>query len=322
MSVTYPLMKALTWRSVSGGIAAFAGVLLLAFVVLKYARTGALHGDKFRLYVAVPDASNVLKGTEVWLNGQRIGTVVRIEFAPSSASLDERVVIAVDALTRFRDQVRLDSRARLQSGGTIIGAPVVYLMSGTPTHRAVSPGDTVRGFGKSDFEIAASRVTEAAEGLPAIAADAQVIMANARATGARMRGIVQESGRSSFGARAGRLMRQLTSSNGSVAQAMRDEDIRQSAGRAMAAGDSLRVLLSSRLAELGRFRRDSTLGTSVQALRGDVAELRRLAATPTGTVGRVTKDSALVHGLDSLFAELNALITDMKKNPLRYTRVF
>ena len=56
-------MKALTWRSVSGGIAALAGIVLVVFVVLKYARTGAVRGDKFRLHVAVPDASNVLKGS-------------------------------------------------------------------------------------------------------------------------------------------------------------------------------------------------------------------------------------------------------------------
>src|SRR3954462_13170837 len=161
-------MKVLTWRSVSGGIAASIAIVVLLFVVLTYARTGALRGDKFRLYVAVPDASNVLKGTDVWLNGQRVGTVAGIEFAPPSAPPDERVVIATDVLTSVRGHIRTDSRASLQSGGTIIGAPVVYLTSGTPTQRGISPGDTIRGAGKSDFEIAASRTTEAVEELPAI----------------------------------------------------------------------------------------------------------------------------------------------------------
>src|SRR6478735_6583808 len=131
-------MKALTWRSVSGGIAAFAGIVLVALLVLTYARTGVVRGDKFRLYVAVPDANNVLNGTDVWLNGQRIGTVLRIDFAPPSSAPEARVVIATDVLTRFRDHIRLDSRASLQSGGTIIGAPVVYLTSGTPGSRIIA----------------------------------------------------------------------------------------------------------------------------------------------------------------------------------------
>ena len=99
------------------------------------------------------DASNILKGTDVWLNGQRVGTVTSVAFAPASAPPEARVVIATDLLMQVQSHVRLDSRASLQSGGTIIGAPVVYLTSGTPMQRGVLPGDTIRGVGKSDFEI-------------------------------------------------------------------------------------------------------------------------------------------------------------------------
>jgi len=315
-------MKALTWRSVSGGLAALAGIVLLVFIVLTKARTGVVRGDKFRLYVAVPDGSNILKGSDVWLNGQRVGTVSYIDFASPSAPLDERVVIAVDVLTRMRDHIRTDSRANLQSGGSIIGAPVVYLTSGTPTHRIVSPGDTIRGMGKSDFEIAASRATVAVESLPAIIADAKIIVANARTAGARLSAIAREGGRSSFGAQSSRLMQKLSSDRGSAGRLMRDQELRRRMSHTMAAGDSLRTLLASRMDEVGRFRRDSSLGRSVQSLRDDVAVLRALSTSPDGTVGRITKDSALVRGLDSLFIELNALMADLKKNPTRYVRVF
>jgi phospholipid/cholesterol/gamma-HCH transport system substrate-binding protein len=315
-------MKALTWRSVSGGIAAFAGLVLLVFLVLTYARTGTVRGDKFRLYVAVPDASNVLKGTDVWLNGQRVGTVARIDFAPPSAPPEERVVIAADVQTRWRDHIRDDSRASLQSGGTIIGAPVVYLTSGTPGHTTIAPGDTIRGAGKSDFEIAASRATEAVEELPGIVADARVIAADARSSGARLRSIAREGGRSSFAAQTSHLMQKLSSSGGSAGHLVRDREIRRRVGRTMAASDSLRTLLSSRMAEFGRFRRDSTLGLTVRTLRSDVDALRTMASDPNGTIGRIATDSALVRGLDSLFVELTTLMTDIKKNPLRYARVF
>jgi phospholipid/cholesterol/gamma-HCH transport system substrate-binding protein len=315
-------MKALTWRSVSGGIAAVLGIVLIGFLVLTYARTGAVRGDKFRLYVAVPDASNVLKGTDVWLNGQRIGTVSHVDFAPPSSPPEARVVIATDVLTRFRDHIRLDSRASLQSGGTIIGAPVVYLTSGTPRYRVISDGDTIRGVGKSDLEIAASRATEAVEELPGIMSDTKVIIADAKTAGSRLSAIARKGGQSSFGAQANHLMQKLSSGRGSAKLIMSDQRIRRRVAGTMAASDSLRALLSSRMAEVGRFRRDSSLGRSVQTLRDDVVELRALANDPNGTVGRVTLDSALTRGLDSLFVELTALMTDIKKNPLRYARVF
>jgi phospholipid/cholesterol/gamma-HCH transport system substrate-binding protein len=314
-------MKALTWRSVSGGIAALVAIVLVLLAVFTYARTGVLRGDKFRLYVAVPDASNVLAGTDVWLNGQRVGTVSRIDYAPATAPLEQRVVIATDVLERFRSHIRVDSRANLQSGGTIIGAPVVYLTSGTLGSRVVVAGDTLHGAGKSDFEIAASRATEAVEELPGIVADAKVIMANAKTMGARASAIARAGGRSSFGAQTSRLMRKMAG-GGSAKRLMSDQDMRHRITRTMAASDSLRALLSSRMAEIGRFRRDSSLGRSVASLRDDVASLRVLAKSPDGTVGRITTDSALVRGLDSLFVELNALVADIKAHPLRYARVF
>ncbi len=315
-------MKSLTWRSVSGGIAAIVAITAIVVFVLKYARTGALRGDKFRLYVAVPDAANLLKGSEVWLNGRRVGTVAAIGFAPASRPLDERVIIATDVLTRMRNDIRLDSRATLRSGGTIIGAPVVYLNAGTLGARAVAPGDTLRGLGKSDFEVAASRATEALSELPGIMSDARIIMANAKSAGARVSAIAAEGGRHSFGVQTRALMEKVSSGRGSAGLLLRDRALRVRVANTMAASDSLRTMLSKRMAEVGRFRRDSTLGRSVRLLREDVATLRALAQRPEGTVGRMATDSALVRGLDSLYAELSALMVDIKQNPLRYARVF
>ena len=316
-------MKALTWRSVSGGIAAAVVIVALLIFVLKFARTGVVRGDKFRLYVAVPDAANLLVGSEVWLNGQRVGTVTRIDFAPASTPQESRVVIVVEVLERMRENIRIDSRANLRSGGTIIGAPVVYLSSGTLSARAVVAGDTLRGAGKSDFEIAASRATEALSEMPAIAADAKVIMANARTAGARFGALAnQDEGMGSFGTQVGALKTRLSNGRGSGVRLLRDQEIRRRIAGSMAATDTLRTLLATRMNEVGRFRRDSTLGRSVRSLRDEIATLRRLAASPTGTVGRIAADSALLRSLDSVFIELNALMADIKQNPLRYAKVF
>jgi hypothetical protein len=312
-------MKASSWRSVSGVIVIAAALVS----VLKYARTGRLRGEKFRLYVAVPDAANLLPGSDVWLNGQRVGNVVSIGFAPATTDPEVRVVIAADVLARMRDHIRFDSKVALRSGGTIIGAPVVYVFGGSMTTRAVVSGDTIRGAGKSDFQIAASRATEAMDEVPGILSDAKIIVANARGAGTRLSGIVnQERASGSLSAQSRALIAKLTTDRGSAGRLMRDREIRRQIGSAMAATDSLRTLLAKRMNEVGRFRRDSTLSRSIGALRADIAQLRTLAASPTGTVGRITTDSALVRALDSVFVELGALMADIKQNPRRYARVF
>jgi hypothetical protein len=316
-------VKPLRWRAVSGGIVALVALIALILFIMVYARTGRLKGDQFRLFVAVPDASNLLKGSEVWLNGQRVGTVMSIHFAPPTYPPDVRIIIGTDVLTEMRQHIRLDSRAALRSGGTIIGAPVVYIGSGTPAARAVVQGDTLRGAGKSDFEIAASRVTESLEELPEMMADARQIMTLTKASGARLSGMLSaDRGNGSFTSQAGGLMAKLSDGRGSARRIMTDTRIRARVTGSLARVDSLRTLLASRMEEFGRFRRDTSLLTTVRDLRGEVAELRALSTSPNGTVGRLAADSALRRGLDSVFAELTALFADIKKHPLRYSRVF
>lgn len=315
-------MKALRWRSVSGGLVALVVLAVVITLVLKYARTGVLRGEKFRLYVAVPDATGLLAGSDVWLNGQRVGTVTGIGFAPPTTDPEVRVVVATDVLRRMQRDIRFDSRAELRSGGTIIGAPVVFLSSGTLKARHVVPGDTLRGAGKSDLEIAASRATEALAEVPGILADAKIIMANARGAGNRLSAMMHtDYGRGSFTAQRAAMAERLAG-KGSAGRLMHDEALRRRVAASMAATDSLRALLASRMNEMGRFRRDTSLKVVVQSLRADVATLRAMAASPNGTVGRITTDSALVRGLDSVFVELGALMADIKKNPLRYAKVF
>ena len=81
--------------------------------VLIYARTGIIHGAKFRLYVAVPDASNLLKGTAVWLNGQRIGTVASIHFAPPNYPSEIRVITGPENTMASRTAAMLSAGCSL-----------------------------------------------------------------------------------------------------------------------------------------------------------------------------------------------------------------
>jgi hypothetical protein len=316
-------VKTLRWRSVTGGIVAVVSLVAIAVIVLTFARTGALRGKKFRLYVAVPDATGVLEGSDVWFNGQRIGTVGSIGFAQSSAPVEHRVIIATDVLERMRPDIRLDTRAALRSGGTVIGAPVIYLSGGSVNTRAVVAGDTLGGAGKSDFEIAASRVTESLEALPAIMSDVQVISTSARAAANHFSAAMKTSGGpAALGANFSRLMTRLSGGRGSASRLVHDATIRSRISGILATTDSIRVLAGSRANEFGRFRRDSSLGPRVDSLRVELVRLRALAAAPTGTAGRVRSDSALQRDVRSALAQVDSLLTDMKKHPLRYARVF
>jgi len=254
---------------------------LTLFVVL-YARAGALHGSQFRLFAAAPDADNLRRGSEVWLDGQRVGTVKAIAFNHPAAPIPRRVVIAMDVLSEVRPRSCRGARDEWRSGGSVIGERVVYIESGTRSTREVVPEDTLRAAGNPDLEIAASKVASSMEQLPVLLADTRTIIANAKTAGTRMSAVLSggpasgSGGASSLSTTASAVMAKLTGGRGSASRLMRDTTLGSRVTRSMASMDSVRQLLASRMGDGGRFRRDSSLAPQVRQLQAALARLREL----------------------------------------------
>lgn len=314
-------VKSIRWRSVTGGITAVVTLVVIIVLVLVYAKSGALHGSRFRLFVAAPDADNLRPGSAVWLNGQRVGVVRAIQFNQPTVPVALRVVIELEVLSAVERRIRIDSRASLQSGGTLIGEPVVYIQAGSQGARRVEPGDTLHATGNPDLEVASAKAASSLEQLPVLLANGRDIVANGKMAANRLSALRDGSNGAMMWQRTKMLMARASGGHGS-AKMVGDTMLQASMGRSLAALDSLHMLLATGVDQVGRFRRDSSLARSVGALRIDVARLRTLTASTDGTLGRLSADSAVQRGLDSAFAELTALVADIKKHPLRYAHVF
>ena len=86
----------------------------------------------------------------------------------------------------------------------------------------------------------------------------------------------------------------------------------------MSSVDSLRTMLTTGNGNVGRFRRDSTLAPTVNGLLAQVDSLRAMASNPAGNIGRARGDSTLIREIARARRELDALMKDIKKHPLRY----
>src|SRR5918992_1406460 len=111
-----------TWRSLVPGLITFSAIVVLAVIVVMFARVGVLHGSTERVYSRMYEARGVLKGTPVWLAGQKVGQVARVDFLPPSTDTTAHVVVVMDVLDDYMSLIRRDSRAQIRSGGTLIGA--------------------------------------------------------------------------------------------------------------------------------------------------------------------------------------------------------
>ena len=317
-----PAASRLRWRNLALGVAAASVVLTIAVLILVYGRVGTLRGKTFRVYVTTDAARGVIRGTEVWLDGQKVGLVKGVEFRPASASVKERLVLDLEVLDVARSHVRTDSRVQIRAGATVIGDQIVYISSGTAKNPVIAEGDTLHSGGQGDLESATSNVAIASREFPAIVANVKLLAAelqSAQGTIGALAGMGNDAKFATLRARAEREMRRLSSSSGTVSLALSDSALlRARVQRAMARADSIRELLASDNHSLGRFRKDSTLMRDVADIRLELDRVRSLLGRQDGTIGRLRTDSALVRAVHRDFAAFDSLFADLKKHPLRY----
>ena len=317
------MARRLTWTDVRGGLIACLVIGLIALGVLRYMRVGALKGETISLYAIVSEARGVSSGSEVWLSGQKIGKITGIRFLPVTADTSRRIVLELEVLAEHRHALRNDAIAQIRAGGSVIGAPVVYLEPGTLRARIIEAGDTLHTRSQADIEGATAQISQAAKEFPAIIQNVKTLRSELQSSNGTLGAFMKGPGAARLQetrVQAGRLMSRLGGGDGSIAPIMRGGATAR-AGRVMARVDSVRALLASRNASLGRLRRDSTLVAEVGDIREELARVRASMDESRGTVGRVLHDSALATSLAQAQHEMSLLFADIKQHPARYLTI-
>ena len=310
------------WRSLLPGLIALAVVIGGGIAVLSFARVGALHGSTIRVYSSMAEARGVMKGTPVWLEGQPVGQVLRVEFLPPSSDSNANVLVVMDVLKRNAKYMRRDAVAQITSGGTLIGAPVVYLSSGASSAPPLADGDTLHSVAQGDPEGVASRIALASRDFPAILANVKDLRAQLGSvrgtTGALLND--DELRLDVVRTRGTRLADRALHGNGTIGRVLGGGTSRAQARaqHALAEADSLRALLASNQSVVGRFRRDTSLMRTVSSLRNEISLAKAMLDEPRGTAGRVLHDSAMTRELAAAERELAAVIADLRAHPMRY----
>ena len=310
-----------SWRELIPGTIVALVIAATIYAILRYAQVGGLRGDSYVIHAPVSGARGVMRGTEVWLAGHKVGIVDEVRFRPADSSADDRLMMKLKVLEQYRHLLRRDSYAQIRSGGTLVGAPVVFVSVGTPATPMLGEEDTLATLPQVDVEGITSQVARASQQFPAIIANVRVLTAQLSTTQGTAGALLGERSMERLqvvGTRMGAVMRDATRGEGTVALAMRDGGPMARAAAVMAQADTLRQLLDSPSGGLGSFRRDSTLLRRVGQLRDEVSIVRALLDEPRGTAGRALHDRAVFEELTRLERELGLLMADVKRRPLRY----
>lgn len=310
--------RATRWSQLTVGLLAFAGIVVAVTAILVFARVGALHGRTDRLYMVTDRASDVIKGTEVWLGGQKVGLVTGVVLRPPSADTTERVAITMDVLHDYLPYIRHDSDVQIRPGGSLIGSPVVFITVGSGHAAAVEAGDTLRARAQTEKRSGIADIGSLGDSVGAIGTELKQAKGDFDTT---LHEVSALRARSSMQAAAVQramesFSRRATRSEGSVALTMRDTArLRGEVSRVAAMADSIRAAAATGHGTVGRFRRDTMLVVHARRALSITDSLRAAIARYSG---RAPGDSALSRELQRVHMQLDSLVQDAKHHPFRY----
>jgi phospholipid/cholesterol/gamma-HCH transport system substrate-binding protein len=291
-----------------GFVVLAAAILFIGGVILL--RGIDLRSKQYSLKVLYRNVTGLKTGDVVTVAGLAIGRVETMSFAGRS--------IQVDLSIQTKVHLPKDSRAIVKSE-TIMGGKFIEITPGVET-RMLQDGDSLSGMYEADL-------SELTSTLAPITSNVLGILENVNSTfdeptRRRVQEIVVDLGRS-----ASRLE-----------EIIRTEGPRADHAFADFAAFSRDLSRFARTLDTIALTQRDNIDTSMTALRRVAVNFDRVSAnleyttealnailarvnTGQGTLGKLVKDETLYNDLDSLSANLNRLVRDIRENPDRYVRV-
>ncbi len=290
------------------------GLAALATAVLFLDQLTAALRDTYELVVVLPSGSGLRPGDDVWVAGVNAGTIGSIAVLAPGRDTTPRVAAVVAVRTGVRSQIRRDSKVRLTSE-KLVGPALIEIVPGSPGSPVLQPGDTLRlqqNLAPAELMKRAAAVRSSLDSLLAEAAPLRGRLARSLGRYARVAG------------RAGAARRDMAALMGGLRggplQRFLADTTRAELGRTLRAVERK---VSEAQARATRFETSSA--PERRRLRQDLARVsvrldsvRAMLGDSLGTLHRLRADSALIHAMATTRASLDSLITESKKNPLRY----
>jgi len=313
----------ITWDQLRVAGVILVSVAILALAAYKLGKAANLFTKRYELIVFLSSANGLRQGGSVTLAGQLVGTVKSIEFLPVDfdTTRNLRVVARVDR--SLRDQIRRDSEARLRTMG-LLGDKVLDISPGTPRFPVLEGGDTLRVATSLDYEAVLAKAAGAVDDVVGLTHDLKAItggLARGQGTvGQLLTNRVMYDELTGAMARANSLFAGLQNPNGTFGRMLNDSTLYNRLTGAVASLDSTLIAVNSGQGSMGRLLRDTTLYASLVGIAQGADSLMSMMTNEDGLMGKMLSDQTLYDQLTKLTTDLGAVLSDVRRDPRRYTK--
>jgi phospholipid/cholesterol/gamma-HCH transport system substrate-binding protein len=313
----------ITWDQLRVAAIIFAAIGILGFATYKLGQAANLFAKRYELIVYFPSANGLRKGGPVTLAGQLAGTVKEIEFLPVDYDTTRNLRITMRVDRSLHEQIRRDSEARLRTLG-LLGDKVLDITPGTPRFAELQNGDTIRVASSLDYEAVLAKAAGAVDDVVGLTRDLRVITAGLTKGQGTMGQLLTNRAMydqmTSALARANTLFGTLQNPNGTLGRMLNDPTLYVRLTAAVASLDSTLVAINSNEGSVGRLLRDTTLYTNLVGIAQGADSLMGMLSNGDGLMGKLINDQTLYDQLNKLTADLSAVLSDVRRDPRRYTR--
>jgi hypothetical protein len=307
------------WSKLTGGIVALVAIIGGAFAIVAFARVGSLRGDTYISYIAADQASGILKGTEVWLQGQKVGVVKDVGFRALSTDTAVQTVLQMEVQSQYKQFIRKDSRVEFKPGGTYLGAQVVALRIGSHTAPVLEAGDTLTRVSVIDPEARSNELSAAGQDLPEIVSSLRAIGTDLSKTQTQFGSLGERSsGLHLIMTHVAQFQRRNAGRKGMLSLLARDNALATSARLVITRADSL-LRITQEPGMRKRFKADTGLRAALAGTRAELDSVRLRISREDGAASRFVSDNALQQDLRTLSDQITRTIADFSKRPQRYS---
>lgn len=300
-----------------GGLA--LGALVLAFLLIFFlADIRRMFTRTDDLYVLMPSAAGLQRGSEVWLAGRTVGEVKEIEVRPPGSDSLQRVMVRVEVEQRHREHIRRDSEARVTSFG-VIGDAVLDITPGNPAVPAIHENDTLRFRDAGTTAEAIARARSLTESMRELVAESKVVAQRAEDRSAHAKRMIDR-----LSVTARELEAFTTAVQEGPLNTLSDPEFNRVLQSLAGTVEELRGSFAQALERAQKAKADAEPALRRLTARADtisqaIGRLQQaIQQSGGGLLTRAMTDSAIVKALHVAQAQLDSLIVETKKEPWRF----
>lgn len=304
------------------GFTVFTGIVILLIFTVLIGTNDFVFSKTYNLYIKLDNTAGLVNGAPVTLGGYKIGEIEAIEFFTVSSRAEIRIKLKIKA--DYRDQIRMDSKARITSIG-ILGDKFIDIKIGSPNENVIPDNSFIEEEQVLSIDNISKNIEPGIENFNKVLENIKDITETiAKGEGTVGKLINNSNTIDRLNLILNKIDITLTSlqnENGSLNKLLTDDELYNNLTASINELKLFGENLNDGKGSLGKLLTDDSLYNNINSSADHLNMILQSARQDSTIINGLLNDKSLYLNLSELIIDMNKLINDIKENPDRYINV-